>query len=82
MYVKKGNFRKYAVEISKNVYLEEDKSKNCKNYPNPDFVSYMECDEQYMKDICNSFNLAPIWLYDDFQKVTKRSLSNYSGILR
>ena len=66
MLVKKGKFRKYAVEISKNVYLEEDKSKNCQNYPNPDFGSYKECDEQYMRDICNSFNLAPIWLYDDF----------------
>ena len=73
-----GKFHKYAVQISKNVYLEEDASKNCRDYPNTDFASYMECDEQHMKNICNGMNLAPIWLYDDFEKVTKMAILNES----
>ena len=47
-----GRINKYAVEISKNVYLEEDKSKKCRDYPNSEYASYMECDDQFMKDIC------------------------------
>ena len=77
--VQAGQIRKYAAEISKNVYLEEDKSKNCKNYPNSEFASYMKCDEQYMRSICDSLKLAPVWLYDDLKKVTRRVISNQSG---
>ena len=80
IFVESGKSRKYAVGISKNIYLEEDKSKNCRNYPNPDFVSYLECDEQYMRNICDSVNLAPVWLYGDFKKVTKTAAVNYRGI--
>ena len=82
MFVESGRYRKYAVEISKNVYLEEDKSKNCRNYPNADFASYLECDDQYMRDICDSVKLAPVWLYDDYKKVTKRVILNESGIMK
>ena len=79
IFVEPGKYRKYAVEISKNVFLEEDTSKNCRSYPNPDFASYMECDEHYMRNICDSLNVAPVWLYDDYEKVTKRIISNISG---
>ena len=34
----------FIVKIKKNVFVEEDPSKTCRNYPNPDFVSYQECD--------------------------------------
>ena len=72
--------RKYAVEISKNVYLEEDKNKNCRNYPNSEYASYMECDDQFMKDFCEKVKLAPIWLLDDFsQASTKAVVVNDSG---
>ena len=82
IYVEPGKFRKYAVEISKNVYLEEDKSKNCRDYPNFEFASYMDCDEEHMKNICKGMNLAPIWLYDDLSQVTKITISNNSGTFR
>ena len=79
IFVESGKLRKYAVEISKNVFLEEDTSKNCRSYPNPEFASFMECDEHCMRDICDSLNVAPVWLYDDYEKVTKRIISNISG---
>lgn len=49
--VERGNFRKCTVKISRDVFLEKDKSKNCQNYPNLELASYKECDEQYMKNI-------------------------------
>ena len=80
IFAEPGKFRKYAVEISKNVYLEEDTSKNCRDYPNSEFASYMDCDEQHMKNNCKRMNLAPIWLYDNFSEVTKITILNHSGI--
>ena len=74
-----GRTKKYAVEISKNVYLEEDKSKKCQDYPNSEYASYMECDDQFMKDICKRLKLAPIWLLDDFSKATSKAVLNKSG---
>ena len=74
-----GRINKYAVEISKNVYLEEDKSKKCADYPNSEFDTYMECDDRYMKNICQRFQLAPIWLLDDFSHVTSKAVVNDSG---
>ena len=81
IFAEPGKFRKYAVEITKNVYLEEDASKNCRDYPNSEFASYMDCDEQHMRNICKDMNLAPIWLYDDFSKVTKMTILNQSGMI-
>ena len=77
--VKPGRIYKYAVEISKNVYLEEDKSKKCRDYPNSEYASYMECDDQFMKDICERVELAPIWLLDDFSQATTKAEVNQSG---
>ena len=74
-----GRVNKYAVEISKNVYLEEDKSKKCRDYPNSEYASYMECDDQFLKDKCERVELAPIWLVDDFSQATTKAEVNHSG---
>ena len=76
---KKGTYNKYAVEISGNSYLEEDKSKKCRNYPNSEYASYKECDDQYMKDICKRVGLAPVWLFKDFDQVTKKAVIGVTG---
>ena len=77
--VKPGRINKYAVEISKNVYLEEDKSKKCRDYPNSEYASYMECDDQFMKGICKRVELAPIWLLDNISQATTKAAVNRSG---
>ena len=69
-----GYLTKFAVEISENSYLEEDKSKNCRNYPNPEYASYKECDDDYMRAICKSANLTPVWLAEDMKLVTKKAV--------
>ena len=74
-----GRLNKYAVEISKTVYLEEDEGKKCRNYPNSEYASYMECDDRYMRNICAKIQLVPIWLSDDIGQVTTRAVINQSG---
>ena len=42
-------------------------------YPNNDFSSYRECDEEYLKNVLASFtpsSLMPVWLTDQMDKVT------------
>ena len=70
----------YIVEISENIYLEEDESKNCQNYPNADYANYKDCDDQYMKDLCKGFDgFVPIWLTNDFEQVTKQGAFQCPG---
>ena len=69
-----GRKHKYGVEISKNEYLEEDKSKRCRKYPNSEYASYMACDDQFVRDICEKEKLAPIWLLDDISQATVQAL--------
>ena len=64
----------YIVQMKKRVIAEEDPSNTCRNYPNEDFGTYMECDDEFMartfKDITDGLNLTPPWLTDDLNSAT------------
>ena len=49
-----GSMTKYVLKINQKFYVEEDTSKNCRNYPNEDFESYGACDDHYMKSLCKA----------------------------
>ena len=70
----KNSMPKYIVKIKKNVFVEEDPRKTCLNYPNAEFSSYAECDQQYMRDridkVAPRLNLTPPWLTRDLGEVT------------
>ena len=70
--VMKNSFTKYTVKIKKNVFVEEDPRKSCRNYPNVEFPSYAECDDQYMREKIDQVapGLTPPWLTRDLEKVT------------
>ena len=36
--------------FAKTVFVEEDPSQTCRNYPTSEFESYSECDDKYMKN--------------------------------
>ena len=65
---------KYIVRLKKDVFVEEDTSKGCRNYPNSDFSSYKECDSKFLrdrvKDLSKDLNLMPPWLTEDLNKVS------------
>ena len=56
------------------MFIESDPGTTCRNYPNPEFKSYMECDDKYMRDRMNKvapgLNLIPVWMTKDLSKVT------------
>ena len=66
----------YIVKTQEINYVEEDKSKDCKNYPNPEFQSFSDCEDQLSKDfLAKQFpNIIPVWLSDDIENVTTRAV--------
>ena len=65
-----GYMKKYGIEISENVFVEEDTSKHCREYPNEEYESFADCDNEYVRNVCKKHNINPIWLTNDFEKVT------------
>ena len=65
---------KYIVRMEKDVFVEEDPSKGCRNYPNSDFSSYKECDSKYLRDrvmeLSSDLNLTPPWFTEDLNTVS------------
>ena len=54
------------LKLKKKDLEEENKFKSCRNYPNLEFASYLECNDQYVRDNCKSVQLNPIPLDEDF----------------
>ena len=69
---------KFVVKIKKTVFVEEDPSQTCRNYPTSEFESYTECDDKYMKkkieEIAPGKNLTPVWMTENLDTVTSTPL--------
>ena len=52
----------YSIQFAKNIFVEEDVSKNCKTYPNIEYNSYKSCEDLFIQNFYKSFgHLNPIW---------------------
>jgi hypothetical protein len=73
--------REYVVKIKKTVFVKEDPTKVCQNYPTSDYVSYRDCDDQWMKNglARDAPGLVPFWLTNDWKKVTTGYLPSSTG---
>ena len=79
---KSGEHRKFAVRIEETIFVEEDDSKNCREYPNSDFASYSDCDDHFTRSICSKAGLVPIWIADQLDNVTAHAVFQKSGIFK
>ena len=74
----------YIVQIKKRKIAEEDPSNTCRDYPNEDFATYMECDDKFMaetyKDTMDGLNVTPPWITNDLNSTTVAPVlwSNFS----
>ena len=74
--------KRYAVKILGNEFVEEDPGNDCRNYPNDDFLSYKDCDDDYLRKEVDriSPDLQPIWLTDHLSLATAQKVfQNSSG---
>ena len=63
--------RTYALTLSQTIDLEEDEGKNCRNYPNKNFTSYRECDENFVyNEVKNNYNMMPFWAARSMDEIT------------
>ena len=61
----------YALKISNFVDLEKDPGKKCVNYPNKEFESYQDCDEEFVhSEIQRTYNIMPFWASKSDAEVT------------
>ena len=74
--LKVENFSSYILRINTDVFVEEDPRQTCLNYPNDNFASYKDCDDQFMRDkleeVAPGLDLTPTWLADDLDNVTSQ----------
>ena len=63
--------RTYALTLSQTIDLEEDEGKNCRKYPNKNFCSYRECDENFVyHEVKNNYNMMPFWAARSMDEIT------------
>ena len=65
--------RTYMVDITQRVFVEEDPSATCRDYPNQEYQSYQECDDQFMRKTLPA-ELTPIWITDHADSITTHEL--------
>ena len=56
--------------MSKTIFLEEDVTKKCVDYPHGSFANYGQCDDQFVTENIPP-GLVPIWTVNEMQNVTK-----------
>ena len=70
-----NRFSSFVVKIKKTVF-EARANQNCRQYPNADFLSYKDCDSEYMRvrinDLAPDLDLTPPWITDDLKSVTTK----------
>ena len=57
------------IKLKENIFVEEDTSKNCVNYPHGKYESYNACDEDFLRNAIPP-GLVPIWSANYMENVT------------
>ena len=68
--------KRYVVKILGEKFVEEDPRNDCRNYPNDDFFSYSDCDQDYIKKEVDRITpgLIPIWISDNLSHATPQKI--------
>ena len=68
-----GSYLRGVISISQNYYTEDDKEKQCRNYPNGDFFNLSQCDGQYVYNyVKNNIGVIPFWTTDNLTEITTK----------
>ena len=69
-----GTYDDYILELKQDRYVENDPSKNCKNYPTRKHKSYNVCDKEFVRRTLTKHfgsEFVPFWATDDLDNVTR-----------
>ena len=65
--------------LSQTIREVEDKTANCTNYPNPEYKSFAECDQDSVRKYLPK-DLVPFWVTSNLSEATKFWRNNNSNI--
>ena len=68
--------KSFTSELKQEIFVEEDKSKECTNYPNSNHSSYNECDQAYVREKISAFfgpNFTPLWAATGGRNATEKA---------
>ena len=71
----------YILKLKQNKFVENDRSKNCVNYPNSEYDSYNDCDKSFtLRKLAEHYgqDFVPIWATNDLQNVTTSHYVDWS----
>ena len=64
-------YTKHIVEFSQNVFVEEDPSVQCKNYPSEEFDTFDDCDKEEMQSwVIDKYNFLPFFMAKEESNAT------------
>ena len=75
--LKENVLKSFTKELKQEVFVEEDKSKDCTNYPNSNHSSYNECDQAYVRAKISAFigpNFTPLWAATGGRNATEKTV--------
>ena len=75
--LKKNLLWSFTSELKQEIFVEEDESKECKNYPNSDYSSYNDCDQEYIRRKISAFigpSFTPLWAATGNRNATEKAV--------
>ena len=69
--LEKNQWLTFNLDLSRDVFVEKDPTKNCTVYPNNEYESYGECDQAFVETMFPG--IVPIWNTDNMSKATRNS---------
>ena len=59
------------VQLSQDIKNERDEDAKCRNYPHKNYLTYNDCDQEYVQNIIQKkFGITPFWATQDLDNVT------------
>ena len=74
---------RYVVTLKQNIYVEEDESKGCKNYPFNGFADYGSCDEDFVSRSLREVgppHFVPFWATKNWSLVTNLTVLSHEEV--
>ena len=63
--------KRFILTLSQIINLDSDPGSTCSHYPNKDFSSYKECDEDFVyNEMKKKYKLMPFWAAKSLDEVT------------
>ena len=69
--MKEKDHQIYNIELTQEVFMENDPNQNCTNYPTEKYPSYAACDEAFIESILGA-GVVPPWNSDNMQNISAR----------